>query len=56
MAAALPAPPGTIYQVKLGAYRAPGRPSVPLTGDSPDTPPFLLDRGFRVDVGERLRV
>jgi hypothetical protein len=54
----LPAPEGTIYIVVPadGVFRSPGRADVPLTGDSPDIPPFLVDRGALVDAGQKLRI
>ena len=52
----LPAPEGTIYVVLDGVFKSPGRPDVPLTGDSPDTAPFLVDRGHTVDSGRVLRI
>lgn len=58
MAITLPAPVGTIYTVDLnaGAFTSPGRPPVPLTGDSPPDAPFLVDRGNLVDFGQKLRI
>lgn len=54
----LPAPVGTIYIVNLndGVFSSPGRADIPLTGDSPDDPPFLVDRGALVDAGQKLRI
>lgn len=55
-ATTLPAPEGTIYIVIDGAFKSPGRPDVPLTGDSPEINPFLVDAGHTVDSGAVLRV
>lgn len=58
MATVLPAPPGTIYFLKVGgtAFTSPGRPDIPLTPESPVEQPFLLDAGMRTDDGKVLRV